>query len=149
MKIQTKYLQEVHIEKSKIIHFRSGLPGFLEETEFIVLDLPGNPIFQALQSIKTEDLAFIVTNPYHFYTDYEFKLEDQIIESLEIESEQDVAVLTIVTLKSPFELSTINLKAPIIINSIRQQGKQYILNTADYPTKASITSSNSSETKGD
>lgn len=140
---------EVQIEKTKIIHFSSGLPGFLEEVEFILLDLPGNQIFQVLQSIKTPDLAFIVTNPYHFYVDYEFKLDDQIIERLAIESEQDVVVLTIVTVKSPFEFSTINLKAPIIINSSKQCGKQYILNITDYQTKAAIAQPNASKMKGD
>lgn len=149
MKLQTKYLGDVQIETSQIIHFHSGLPGFIEETEFALLDLPGNPVFQALQSTKTKDLAFIVTNPYHFYMDYEFTLDDPIVESLAIKSKRDVAVLTIVTLKSPFEASTINLKAPIIINSTRQQAKQYILNMADYPTKASIVPPNASKTKGD
>lgn len=149
MKIQSKYLDELTIDQSKIIQFHSGIPGFLEETEFILLDLPGNTIFQTLQSINTSELAFIVTSPYDFYPDYEFKLNSQLLEKLEIKKKEEIVVLTIVTLVSPFKSSTINLKAPIIINSIRKLGKQHILNDENYPTKALITSSNAAKAKGD
>lgn len=147
--IDTKYLGKIDIEKNEVIQFSTGLPGFVEETAFILLDLPGNPTFQILQSITTPSLAFVVTNPYHFYLDYTFKLDEQILESLEITNEQDVLVLTIVTLKSPFNTSTLNLKAPIIIHSTRKQGKQYILNQEEYITKAPIVSPNTAGVKGD
>src|SRR5690625_243661 len=127
--VQTKYLGTVEIDKSKIIQFPSGIPGFIDELEFVLLDLPGHSIFQTLQSVKTSELAFIVVNPYHFYKKYEFRLEKYLLESLQIKSEQDVIVLAIVTLKQPFTRSTINLKAPLIINSNVSLGKQYVLNT--------------------
>ena len=147
--IQTKYLGAVENKDNQVIQFTTGLPGFVEELEFVLLDLPGNSAFQTLQSIKTPGLAFIVTNPYHFYLDYTIKLDEQILEKLEIENEKDVLILSIVTLKSPFKTSTLNLKAPIVINSTRKQGKQYILNTDNYPTKASIVPPNTSQVKGD
>lgn len=140
MKINTKYVGEVHIDETKIIHFESGLPGFKEETHFTLLDLPGelSSTFQTLQSIKTENLAFIVTSPYHFYQDYEFRLDEQLVEHLAIKSEKDVAVITIVTLKSPFEKSTVNLKAPVIINFNKKCGKQYILNNEKYKAQTPL-----------
>lgn len=147
--IDTKYLGKIDIKKEEKIDFPVGLPGFSEEKSFILLDLPGNPTFQILQSITTSDLAFIVTNPYHFYVDYTFKLDDQILKSLQIKQAEDVTVLTIVTLKSPFHTSTLNLKAPIIIHSTRKQGKQYILNQTKYETKAPIVSPNLTQVKGD
>src|SRR5699024_12007617 len=83
--------------------------------------------------------AFILTNPYHFYQDYTFELDDSVLESLLIQTKEEVAVFTIVTLKQPFKTSTINLKAPVIINSQKKYGKQLILNNDEYHTKASIT----------
>lgn len=140
MKLKTKYIGEVSVDRSKMIHFPSGLPGFQNETEFVLLNFPGelSTTFQTLQSTKSANLAFIVTNPYHFYQNYEFKLDEQIIEQLEIEQEQDVAVITIVTLKNPFEKSTMNLKAPVIINFEKRLGKQYILNTDKYETRTPL-----------
>lgn len=149
MIIQTKYLEEMEIADSNLIQFSSGLPGFVDETAFALLNLPGNPVFKVLQSTETPELAFIVTNPYHFYADYVIDLDDNIVENLQIENDEDVVVLAIVTLKDPFERSTMNVKAPIIINSQKQWGKQYILNVGDYPSKAAIASSKSSLAKGE
>ncbi|WP_164668084.1 flagellar assembly protein FliW [Virgibacillus doumboii] len=149
MIIQTKYLGEMEIEESNAIKFPSGLPGFIDETDFVLLGLPGNPIFKVLQSTRTPNLAFIAANPYHFYEDYVIDLDDSIIENLQIRNDKEVVVLTIVTLKDPFENSTMNLKAPIIINSQKQRGKQYILNVDHYSSQAAIAPTKSSLEKGE
>ncbi|WP_373893381.1 flagellar assembly protein FliW [Virgibacillus natechei] len=145
MHIHTKYLGEMEIEDNKMIHFSVGLPGFIGETEFVLLDLPDNPVFQVLQSVLNVNTAFIVTNPYHFYQDYSFELEDSLLKSLHILSEKDVVILTIVTLKDPFHESTLNLKAPVIINSASKKGKQYIINRDEIPVQAPITPGNFSK----
>lgn len=149
MHIQTKYFGETVVRESRIIQFSAGLPGFIGETEFVLLDLPENPAFQILQSVTSSNTAFIVLNPYHIYHDYSINLDDNLLESLKIDSEKDVAVLAIVTLKNPFHKSTVNLKAPIIINADSKQGKQYILNTDDYSAKAPIAPENLSKVKGE
>lgn len=149
MKIHTKYLGEVEIEDSMVIHFAGGIPGFLEETEFVLLDLPDNPVFRVLQSVKSVNMAFVVTDPYQIYRDYAFDLDDNILESLQIKNENEVVVLTTVTLKKPFNASTLNLKAPLIINSSNRQGKQYILISDDHLTKAPIVPANTVAVKGD
>jgi len=136
--LATKYLGEIEINTDKIIHFHSGLPGFTDEKQFIIIDLPGNDLIQILQSVTTAELAFIITNPHHFHKDYEFKLDDSTIESLELKEEQDVAIFTIMTLKDPFKNSTINLQAPIVINSRKKLGKQYILNETKYAMRFHI-----------
>ncbi|MBO1001544.1 flagellar assembly protein FliW [Pseudogracilibacillus auburnensis] len=138
MLVKTKYFDEMEIDERKIITFGSGLPGFLEERQFIVLDIPGNNLLQILQSIHTPSLAFFVTNPHYFYDDYEFSLDEHIVESLEIIDEKDVVILSIMTMKEPFHLSTINLQAPLIINSNKKYGKQFILNDEKYSMKATI-----------
>lgn len=149
MTVQTKYLGEMKVEEKDIILFNNGLPGFVTENKFTLMALPGNPIFQILQSLNTPELAFIVTDPYHFYHDYTFKLDQATLENLKISDQADVLVLTIVTLTSPFEQSTINLKAPIIINRIQSLGKQYILNDEINQTKASIVPPKASQAKGE
>lgn len=147
MDIQTKYLGKVSFKPSAIIQFPNGIPGFNDEKQFIMLELPGNPVFQILQSVSTEGIAFILTNPYHFYQQYSFELDEATLENLSIQTREDVAVFSIVTLKQPFETSTINLKAPLIINLRENYGKQLILKSENYPTKASITPNHSTETE--
>lgn len=138
MIIKTKYLDEMEIEESRIIHVPAGLPGFPEEKEYVLLELPANPMFHILQSVNEQHLAFILTDPYQIYGDYSIQLDNSLLESLEIKDEKEVAVFSVVTLKDPFPMSTINLKAPIVINTRSLIAKQYILNTDAYSSKSSI-----------
>lgn len=138
MIIETKYLGEIEISDDKIVHFESGIPGFEDEKKFILLDIADNIIFQILQSVETKELAFFVVNPYILFEDYSIKLNENIIESLDIKEENDVAVLTVMTLKEPFSNSTVNLKAPLIINLKNKRAKQYILNDDTYSMRVTI-----------
>src|SRR5690625_2005788 len=101
MNIGTKYLGDIQIAEENIITFPSGITGFSDEHKFVLLNIPSEATdtFQVLQSVKTTELAFIVTNPYYFYQDYEFTLEDGIIEQLKIDEKEDVIDLAIVTLQ--------------------------------------------------
>lgn len=151
MKIDTKYFGEVQINTEKIIRFSTGIPGFSDEEKFVLLNLPGDSVFQTLQSIKTPELAFIVVDPYIFYKDYEFRLDKNLIESLNIKQIEDVLILAIVTIKDPFQESTLNLKAPLVINVNQNNGKQYVLQTDKYPVRAPLipTSQNEALVKGE
>jgi|SRR5690625_330230 len=140
MVIQTKYLGEMEIVEDKIIYFESGLPGFSNENKFVILDIPGNDMIQILQSIQTAELAFMVTNPHYFYQNYHFKLDEHIIETLQITEEKDIVVLSIMTIQEPFHLSTINLQAPLLINLQNKRAKQFILPHDTYEVKAKISS---------
>ncbi|WP_186580801.1 flagellar assembly protein FliW [Aquibacillus kalidii] len=150
MLIQTKYFGEIEINKEQIIEFTQGIPGFLEERQFVLLPLEENEFFYVLQSVKHANPAFIVVNPFHFVSQYEFDLDEVTLKLLDIESQSDVQVLCIVSLKEPFETSTANLQAPIIINHKNKRARQYITNSKDYSTKERLfMKSNTSEVKED
>lgn len=127
MKITTAYMGEVEINPTQIIKFEHGLPGFEEEKEFIQLPLSEESAYQVLQSVNTAGLAFIITSPYAIIADYNFDLEDSVIQALDIKSVDEVAVFVILSLKDTLENSTVNLKAPIVLNSENQKAKQIIL----------------------
>ena len=135
MNIKTAYMGEVEILEDEVLTFEHGLPGFEDEKKFVILEIGGNKNFKVLQSIMTEKLAFIVTNPYNLLDNYSFDLEESIVYSLQITDEQEVAVLAIVSLKESLASSTVNLKAPIIININKNIAKQVILNNEDYPIR--------------
>jgi flagellar assembly factor FliW len=149
MKIQTKYLGEMDIDNSQIISFTAGIPGFKEEKEFVLMEIPGNAGFQILQSVKSPETAFIVTNPHQVYPEYTFELDHHVQETLQIRRKEEVVVLTIVTIKTPFQESTLNLKAPLIINPVSKRGKQYIINADHYPTRAKMAPSVSRRAEGE
>src|SRR5690625_3687244 len=136
--LATKYLGKIEIDEDKIIQFQSGLPGFTEENQFIIIDLPENDFIKILQSVTTPDLAFCITNPHYFHKEDEFTLDQITIDALEIKEEKDVAVFSIMTLKNHFDQSTINLQAPIIINTQKKLGKQFIINDSNYTMRYTI-----------
>ncbi|MEK4128737.1 flagellar assembly protein FliW [Solibacillus sp. FSL W8-0474] len=127
MKITTAYMGEVEIKLSQIIQFEHGLPGFEDEKEFVQLPISEESAYQVLQSVKTAALAFIITPPYATISDYSFELDEAVIRALDIKSDNEVAVFVIVSLKDTLENSTVNLKAPIVLNIENQKAKQIIL----------------------
>ncbi|MBM7645034.1 flagellar assembly factor FliW [Scopulibacillus daqui] len=132
MEIKTKYLGIQTIKQEDIIAFPNGIPGFLEEKQFVVLPFAEGAPFHILQSIKTPNVAFIVVPPFIFFKDYQFEIPNSLAEQLNFQSNRDVNVYSIVTVKEPFETSTINLCAPVLINSKQQIGKQVVLNNDNY-----------------
>ncbi|MEH7225053.1 flagellar assembly protein FliW [Bacillus sp. JJ1566] len=135
MVIQTKYHGEIEVHENEIIQFQSGLPGFLEEKQFVLLTIDKESPFLILQSIQTEELGFVVVNPFLFIRDYGFKLSEGEKEILKIETESDIQIYSILTIKEPFEESTANLQGPIILNGVKQIAKQVILSHSPYTTR--------------
>jgi len=135
MEICTKYHGVIEAEQKDIVHFQNGIPGFLEEKSFIILKLDAASPFYILQSTETTELGFVIMNSFQFFTTYEFDISDNDKGQLKLESEQDVAVYTILNVKDPFEQSTANLKAPIVLNTKNNEAKQIILNDPRYQTK--------------
>ncbi|AUO11800.1 flagellar assembly protein FliW [Priestia megaterium] len=135
MKISTSYHGDIEIDNQQTLTFNQGIPGFLEETEFVILPLPEAEAFQVLQSIQTKEVAFIITDPFQFFLDYDFQLEPQEIEKLQLQQAEDAAVYVLLTMSDSVEKITANLQAPVIINTKQQLAKQVILMNTAYDTK--------------
>ena len=117
--------------------FKKGIPGFDSFREFTIKDLEGNEKFKILESRESE-ISFVTTNPFEIYSDYEVDLNDETIKELEIKRPEDVVILSIITLGRTLESSTMNLKAPLVINIKNNLGKQYIMQNSKYETKHSL-----------
>lgn len=116
------------------VTFNKGIPGFENLKNFIIKDLELNNKFKILEAEESK-ISFVTVSPFDIYNEYEIDLNDQIIEELKIEKPQDVLVLSIITLGKTLETSTMNLKAPLVINIVNNLGKQYILQNESYETK--------------
>lgn len=132
MNIKTAYMGEITIDPSDILSFEHGIPGFEEEKSFVLIPLEAKSIFQILQSTKTESLVFILTTPYAISSNYNFELDEATEKALNIKSENDLAVFSIVSLKDTLANSTVNLKAPIVLNTNNKKAKQVILDNEDF-----------------
>lgn len=135
MKIDTKYHGEIEVKSEDVLTFEHGIPGFGEEKQFVLLPLPENEWFHIMQSAVTPELGFVVTDPFLFFKEYDFELDQSSVELLEHPGEKEVQVLSILTIRETLHESTANLQAPIIINLANRKGKQIILTNSDYQTK--------------
>lgn len=135
MKIMTKYHGEMDVDENDLWHFNKGIPGFLEEKQFLLYPLADQDVFSILQSVVHSEIAFIVANPFAFFKDYEFNLDENVLATLDIGNENEVCPLVILTLEDTLENSTANLQAPIILNMKNHHAKQIILHETDYQTK--------------
>ncbi|MCD5325909.1 MULTISPECIES: flagellar assembly protein FliW [Pontibacillus] len=135
MNINTKYFGEVEVKEEEVVIFPNGLPGFEEELEFVILPIDEGGIYHSMQSVHKEEVSLVIANPYLFFKNYEFELDDQTLDTLHIERPEDVAVFSVLTLREPFSDTTANLQAPIIVNKSNQKGKQLILTNTPYMTR--------------
>ncbi|WP_284643217.1 flagellar assembly protein FliW [Paenibacillus silviterrae] len=149
--INTSSLGEMTITEEQIINFPEGIPGFVELHRFTLLPIDPELPFAYLQSVDEEMIHFIVVNPFHIYPLYDIHLDHEIQEELEIEAPEDVEVWSILTIRDSFDTATVNLMAPVIINSKKRSGKQIVLHQSNYTTRhmlSDLIHSTNTETKG-
>lgn len=132
MIIHTSMWGELDTPESNIYHFPKGIPGFEEEHRFALIHEENNP-FVYMQSLKQENLTFVVVDPFDFYPDYEFELPDSDAEELRIKDA--LSVKCMITVKEKIEESSINLLAPLVFNPQERLGKQVVLQGVSYCTK--------------
>ncbi|MDK2585814.1 flagellar assembly protein FliW [Romboutsia sedimentorum] len=117
------------------IMFEKGIPGFEEYKSFNVSNIDGNEKLKMITSKENSNIGFVSISPFKVKKDYELDLNNEVINELKIEKPEDVLVLNLITLGKTLETSTVNLKAPIIINIKNNKGKQLILQDDKYNIK--------------
>ena len=98
MNIKTTRFGEIEINDDKIIEFEQGIPGFDEEKQFVIIPYDEKSPFLFMQSVKQEDLAFLIINPFLIFADYEFEIDDASIEDLTVKQSEDLLIYTIITM---------------------------------------------------
>lgn len=135
-KINTTRFGEIEEDEGKIITFSQGIPAFEDEHEFVLLPVEEGSPYWFMQSVHTPGLAFLITTPFVFFSDYEFSLEDAVVQSMGITKEEDLSVYVLLTVPPEgIRAMTANLLAPVVINTQNQQARQIILEKSHYTTK--------------
>lgn len=111
----------------KKLTFQGSILGLGEYDEFSFATLEQEGPYGFLQSITDDNIGFLVVTPFQFFPEYTFEIEEKDKKFLVLEKHDDVAVLTIVTIHEPFEKSTVNLLAPLIINVKNGKSRQIVL----------------------
>jgi flagellar assembly factor FliW len=86
-----------------------------------------------------DELSFVVVPPAMFFDDYAPEVDDELVEELGAQSEDDLLVLSVVTLGDDPTQATVNLMAPIIVNHRTRRAAQVLLDDATLPLRAPLT----------
>ena len=138
---------EVTIDHDKIITFDRGLYGFEHQRRFLLNQVPGWPdFFQMLQAVDDPGLSLIV-----------LPLEggNGPIETVDFNAAcatlgydpSATAVIGIVTMRddSFHQVFTVNLKAPLLIDSRLRAGRQHVFASEKYQLRHPLPTPNQTE----
>ena len=77
-----------------------------------------------------------MTDPFLFFYDYQFEIDEKNMNVLKIKEEKDIAIYTMVTVPiGQVKKMTTNLVAPVVIHVQNREGKQIVLEKSKYTTK--------------
>lgn len=131
MLLQTSRFGNIEIDENELFLFEYGIPGFKEENKFALIEIEDSP-FIYLQSADNGEVSFITVSPFDFFPDYEFKIPDQIRDEMKLEDPEQVRIVNIITIREKLASATVNLCAPIILNTHLRKGLQHILSEGKY-----------------
>jgi len=132
IKFKSTRFGDVEVPAESVIEICGGLIGFPNFTRFVILEY--TEPFSWLHSVDNQDLAFVVVNAAEFGEHYSFPLPygDR---DIQLEENDEVAILSLVSVRPDPTLTTVNLKAPVVVNTKNRRGRQVVLDDARYPTR--------------
>lgn len=140
MQVNTIRFGSLEVNENDIITFSSGLLGFEHLTRFFIVDPADDTLILWLQSVDSADVAFPVLEPKIFKADYKVRLSASELRLLSLDAivGNSVLVYSILTIPEDVTKMTANLKAPIVINTADQRGRQVVLQENDYTVRCAI-----------
>ena len=141
MKANTRMFGAIDIADDKIITMEKGMIGFPNLTHFALIfdEEKKDKAFRImwLQSMDDGEVAFPVTDPIYIKEDYAPSVNDEIIAPLGEMHADNTYLLVTVTVPKQIEDFSVNLKAPIVINTDSNKGAQ-VITEDDYPVKFKV-----------
>jgi len=135
-KIMTRF-GEVEFDPEKTLSFISGLIGFENLHDFLVMpSVKKGPLFW-IQSVEDPQIAFVLTDPTNFFLDYKVVPDKVERKTLGIEDEDECFALSVVTIH-PDKSVTLNLAAPILFAPKSNRAMQVILEKSQYQTRTPL-----------
>ncbi len=134
MEIKTQYFGSIPCSEEELIHFSDGLFGFSELKNYVPLAFQDNSdALISLQSIDDCRISFILMNPFQLYSEYAPVLSEEDSNLLKASyDEKNISYYVICVIHDQMEESTVNLKAPIAVNTDTREAKQIILDNPLY-----------------
>ena len=141
MKVKTRLFSTIDIADDKIITMEKGMIGFPDLKHFSLIfdEAKKEKTFKImwLQSMDDGDIAFPVVDPSYVLENYKPSVNDQLLAPIGELKEDKMYLLVKATVPKNVEDFSVNLKAPIVINTDTNKGVQVIAEN-DYSVKHKI-----------
>jgi flagellar assembly factor FliW len=136
MNVHTTRFGTVDLDEKRIITFPAGLLGFSTYKSFALLQPDDEGVFFWLQSLESPELAFVVTDPTMWASDYEASIRREQMEELGLQNLENAQVFVIVNKYG--RTLTANLQGPLVINLSNQKAMQLVLADKRWTTRHEI-----------
>ncbi len=130
--METLTFGTLEFEERSVIRMQEGMLGFPNLKKYILVEDPEIYPFKWLQSIDDLYVAFPVVDPHLLYTNYSCSIVPGELKTIGIENSEDVVTLAVAVIADDPSKSTLNLKAPLLINHKSMFGKQVVLTDSPY-----------------
>ncbi len=133
--VKSSRFGEFTVPFDSIIELPSGLIGFPKHKHFVMID--HKPPFSWLHSVEDADLAFVVVDGFEFGEKYNLKPPYGDTD-IDLQPDDEYAILVIVTVRSDPRDTTANLKAPLFVNVRTRRGVQIIFDDPNLSTRTQL-----------
>lgn len=116
-----------------IVTLADGVPGFESCRRFFLLTSPAIEPLMCLQGLDDTQPAFLAIDPRLVHADYRCALDDLQLHRLGVSPGAPLLWLAIVRV-SEVDGSTVNLRAPLVIDPVRMRGVQLLSGHDEYDT---------------
>jgi len=149
MEVLSKAYGPIEVDERQKITLISGLFGFEDLKEFVLMDAPQKP-FLIFQSTEDQNIAFILIDPAFFRKDYQPNINKSDLEQIGIDEDNVAQALTLAVVTIPKDQQgpiTANLQGPLVINRETRVGRQFIAQDAQWLTRHNILEEMASQRK--
>ncbi|MDH3252221.1 MAG: flagellar assembly protein FliW [Ignavibacteria bacterium] len=120
MKFTSRQFGDIDYQETHEFQFPDGIIGFEHLRKFLIIDDEDSQPFRWLVSLEDPNLSFPMIPPSIVVPDYAPVLPT------------GGTVFAVAVLNEPIEQSTVNLRAPVMIDTVTREGRQVVLEQDRY-----------------
>jgi len=128
----------VEVDEARAIKFDDGIPGLEQYREYALLQFEESYPIVWLQSTEERGICLPVLDTFVVLPGYVFDIDEADAKSLELTKPEELHVVSVVVIPEDVSGMTVNLAAPIIINTITGKAKQVVLSGSEYNVRAPV-----------
>jgi len=133
MDIRTSRFGPLEVDEDRLITFEEGILGFPKQRQYALVQTGEGSGFYWLQSVCTEDIAFVVCDPRLFVADYQVPVKVEELQLIGLGDSTDAQVFIVVNKVD--DLLTGNLQGPLVVNVKNRLARQLVLSDRRYSTR--------------